>query len=78
MTKARHPLPGSHRRRTSARAEAVAAGYIKVGDVALVASSPTSPDFEAVATAAAAADLAIMCISVPSSEVSGPQARREL
>ena len=52
------------------RAEAVAAGYTKVGDVALVSTTATSPDFAAIAAAAAAADLAIMCISVPSSEVS--------
>lgn len=52
----------------ASRAEAVAANYTKVADVARVFVNASLPDFSAIAAAAAAADAAIVCASVASSE----------
>lgn len=49
--------------------EAIAAGYTKVADVAVVSTVPANPDYAGIAYAASQADLAVMCVSVPSSEV---------
>jgi hypothetical protein len=54
----------------ASRAEAVAAGYVKVADVALLLVNSSIPDYVGIAAAAAAADVAVLCVSVPSSEVS--------
>jgi beta-glucosidase len=52
----------------ASRAEAVAAGYTKLADIGRVFVSSTQPDYQALQRAAAAADVVVVCVSVPSSE----------
>ena len=53
---------------SASRAEATAAGYVKVADAARVLLAAAAPDYAAVAAAAAAADMAVVVASTPSSE----------